>query len=94
MLLDEVRGGLVDGLPVLPREILHKGLDALRHGRTRQHRVHGHAGTTGELRQATRDRELGRLGHAVMDHLDGKLRPDSEEMKTMRPQLRLSMPFI
>jgi len=44
--------------------------NALRPGRTRQHRVHRHAGTGDGLRKAARDRKLGCLGHAVVNHLD------------------------
>jgi hypothetical protein len=38
--------------------------------RTRQHRVHGHAGSGDGLREAARDRKLGGLGHSVVNHLD------------------------
>jgi hypothetical protein len=69
VLPDELAGRFRFGLAVLFRQILHEGLDALRHRWTRQYRVDGHAGAARKLGKAARDRQLRRLGRAVMDHL-------------------------
>jgi hypothetical protein len=49
-------------------EILHEGLDALRHRRPRQHRIDGDRGAAGHLGEAARHRKLCGLGGAVVDH--------------------------
>jgi len=69
VLLDKVRRRRLDRLAILLGEIRHESFDTLRHRRPRQHRIHRHGSTLGQLGQTARDRQLRGLGHAVVDHL-------------------------
>jgi len=75
MLLDEVGGRLLNRLAALLCNCLEHRLNAIRHGRSGQHRIHCHRRAARQLCEPARDRELCGLGHAVVDHLGRDVQP-------------------